>query len=62
MMAHGPVPVPVPARPLYCRPMNALRPTAVLLLFCLLLAGCGQKGRLYLPEEPQQTPSSSSSG
>jgi predicted small lipoprotein YifL len=33
--------------------MNASRQIAVLLLFCLLLAGCGQKGRLYLPDEPQ---------
>jgi predicted small lipoprotein YifL len=42
--------------------MNTLRPTAVLLLLCLLLAGCGQKGRLYLPEEPSQPPAGSASG
>jgi|GEM_PF-4543514 len=50
-MAHAPVPVPAPERSLYCRPMNVPRPIVALLLLALLLAGCGQKGRLYLPEE-----------
>jgi len=31
--------------------MNVPRPIVALLLLALLLAGCGQKGRLYLPEE-----------
>lgn len=51
MMAHAPMPVPASGRSLYCRPMDALRPIVVLLLLALLLAGCGRKGPLYLPEE-----------
>jgi predicted small lipoprotein YifL len=31
--------------------MDALRPIVVLLLLTLLLAGCGRKGPLYLPED-----------
>ncbi len=51
MMAHAPMPVPAPGRSLYCRPMDVSRPILVLLLIALLLAGCGRKGPLYLPEE-----------
>ncbi len=40
--------------------MRAFRPGSLLpwLLLVALLAGCGQKGPLYLPKPPAQPPSS----
>lgn len=33
-----------------------------LLICCLVFAGCGQKGDLYLPETPRQSPDSAAEG
>jgi predicted small lipoprotein YifL len=33
----------------------------LLLALALVMAGCGQKGPLYLPEKPEQTPKTDNS-
>jgi len=39
--------------------LSSIRLAAIALLFSILLAGCGQRGPLYLPDEPPPASSTS---